>query len=84
VNPFLARIADVDPDTGRVRCSAFGRHHGQSRTRTVLRETDGKVGGTTTEHWSGRVDAKVTGFDVTVNPNITAHFDRQEAPHAAT
>lgn len=35
------------------------RHLGTSRTETVRREDNGKVGGQYTHHWDGRVDATV-------------------------
>mgnify|MGYP003148696204 CR=1 FL=1 len=38
---------------------------GTSKTSTVIRES-GVVGGTTTEHWDGRVDARVIPESVEV------------------
>lgn len=37
----------------------FGRHAGTARTSAVRNELTGGVAGSTTEHWSGRVDATV-------------------------
>jgi len=76
-NDFLRRIADVDERTGHVRAAAFGRHRGGTKTTTVIRDTDGRVGGTTTEHWDDRVDARVTKFDVVKNPRWTPHIHKE-------
>lgn len=41
-------------------------YKGSKQPRRVRREDDGTVGGTRTEHWSGRVDVNVTPRPVTL------------------
>jgi hypothetical protein len=56
----------------KLRSLGFLRRKGSSNTTPVVRDVDGQVGGTRTEHWDDRVDATVTRMDVTVNPALKA------------
>ena len=44
---------------GKYSGVGFITKQGTSKTTRVRRDTDGKLGGTTTEHWDGRVDANI-------------------------
>lgn len=44
----------------KVRSLGYLRHKGQKRTKTVLRDDNGKVAGTETEHWDDHRDAVAT------------------------
>lgn len=46
----------------------YGRYVGKSKTTPVRRDDNGKVGGYQTEHWSGRVDAKVLADTIELRP----------------
>lgn len=51
----------------------YGRHVGTTNTTPVVSDDGPLQGlqvGEQTEHWSGRVDAKVTAATLSVNPNI--------------
>lgn len=57
MNEFQKRIGVGEPSRISLKMQ------GGARTRTIVREegrTRGTVGGTTTEHWDGRVDATAT------------------------
>lgn len=45
--------------TGKYASVGVLTRRGTSRRKPVRRDADGKVGGVQTEHWDGRVDAKV-------------------------
>lgn len=47
-------------DLDKLRSVGHMQHRGQSHTRVVQREDDGKTAGTQTEHWDDHVDAVAT------------------------
>jgi len=49
---------------GKYASVGFLTKRGASNRKPVLRDSDGKVGGVQTEHWDGRVDAKVVPASV--------------------
>lgn len=72
------RDADRVTEYGdKLRTLGFLRRKGSSNTTPVVRDVDGQVGGTRTEHWDDHVDATVTRMDVTVNPNLKAKCHAQ-------
>lgn len=67
MNEFQERIGVGE------RQHRYGRHAGTTHTTAVVADEGplrGREVGERTEHWSGRVDAKVTSGVVSVNPHI--------------
>lgn len=57
----------------------YGRRAGGTNTTPVIGQEGalgGKVVGSHTEHWSGRVDANVSKAEIHWNPNIHASYRR--------
>lgn len=64
---FQRRIGVGEPQ------HVYGRHVGRTNTTPVIADDGPRAGrpvGTRTEHWSGRVDAKATSAQISVNPHI--------------
>lgn len=52
-----------------------GANKNTARTTPVIRDDGPGIAGTTTEHWDGRRDARVTGPTVIRNPNLKARTE---------